>query len=37
MENGDNSINFHPLDTYPIYLLQKNAVVSLNVPIAIQS
>lgn len=19
MENGDNSINFYPLDTYPIY------------------
>lgn len=38
MENGDNSINFHPLDTYPIYLdFRKNAFVSLNVPTAIQS
>lgn len=38
MENGDNSINSHPLDTYPIYLdFRKMLLFSLNVPIAIQS
>lgn len=37
-QNRDNSIIFHLLDTYPIYLdFRKNAFVSLDLRIAIQS